>query len=795
MRNRLSKTLAFILALAMIIAIMPIYNIHSMALSLNDYQSKYKAFINDSRWSNGVSWGYYQSSKLSSWDSIGCCAYAADFEYYVYGTTGWKGTAFYDPNSISSGNILYIITPNGGGHWIVVLERNGTTLYTAEGNYASKVNIVNTFYRIYNGKLQQKGYYNSSDQWVSSWTDCTLSKGYQYSITSHTHSYGSWQVVTAATCTTAGSQKRVCSCGDTQTQTIPATGHSWDAGIVETSADCTSEGVKKYTCTKCNTTRTEAISATGHTPVIDTAVAATCTETGLTEGLHCSVCNAIITKQETVPALGHDYKLLSYKKGCESVTATYKCDRCSETKTETKSDYILSDWLEEKPENVDESLITEKTQYSYSDKETTTSTESEISGWINDEAKMTWSGYGEWSNWQNTPVYENEYRWVQTRQIAAVTHVEYNYSRYVDSTKKWVGPSEGTWNGYYCGTYQERGWSRSNITNVDTSQGFAIYYESSNSAWFNQSTRTVTDSAAYTQYRYCDRHKIYSFYRWSDYSDWSDEEIEETENRQVKTRTVYQYKIAPTGHSFSSDWQTDSKSHWHVCTECGEAIDVAAHTYDNDKDTTCNECGYVREIAVESETKITVDSKKAMTGKEFTVSVDLTKNPGMAYLKLEMDYDSDVFEFISAKNLNVLSGTYTTSKTTDTKPYILQWMGAENSTESGNIAELTFKVKENAAVGNYTISINALEAYNEQYEDVEIETHDGIIAVSNVLAGDFNGDDVINGKDGILCSQILAGWDVEYEELAADLNGDGVFNGKDGILLSQYLAGWDVVLG
>ena len=42
-----------------------------------------------------------------------------------------------------------------------------------------------------------------------------------------------------------------------------------------------------------------------HTEVIDEAVPASCTESGLTEGSHCSECGETIKKQQTVAALGH----------------------------------------------------------------------------------------------------------------------------------------------------------------------------------------------------------------------------------------------------------------------------------------------------------------------------------------------------------------------------------------------------------------------------------------------------------------------------------------------------------
>ncbi|MBE5956491.1 MAG: hypothetical protein E7253_08565 [Lachnospiraceae bacterium] len=83
--------------------------------------------------------------------------------------------------------------------------------------------------------------------------------------------------------------------------------HTWNEGRITTEPTCVQEGVKTYTCTVegCIVSTSETVPALGHTEVVDEAKAANCTETGLTEGSHCSVCKAVIKAQETVPALGH----------------------------------------------------------------------------------------------------------------------------------------------------------------------------------------------------------------------------------------------------------------------------------------------------------------------------------------------------------------------------------------------------------------------------------------------------------------------------------------------------------
>ena len=152
------------------------------------------------------------------------------------------------------------------------------------------------------------------------------------------------------TCTETGlTEGKHCSvCGEVlmEQKVVPAKGHRWDGGKITAAPTCTKTGVKTYTCTECAATKTETVSATGHTAVavakveptctqpgraagtkcsvcgevlsglteikatghtevIDKAVEPTCTETGMTEGKHCSVCSAVLVEQKVVPAKGH----------------------------------------------------------------------------------------------------------------------------------------------------------------------------------------------------------------------------------------------------------------------------------------------------------------------------------------------------------------------------------------------------------------------------------------------------------------------------------------------------------
>ena len=60
----------------------------------------------------------------------------------------------------------------------------------------------------------------------------------------------------------------------------------------------------------------------------------------------------------------------------------------------------------------------------------------------------------------------------------------------------------------------------------------------------------------------------------------------------------YSVSLNPGGfeHDHTMEMTHDEYSHWMECPICHTVQDTEAHVYDDDKDTTCNVCGYVRSL-------------------------------------------------------------------------------------------------------------------------------------------------------------------------------------------------------
>lgn len=235
-----------------------------------------------------------------------------------------------------------------------------------------------------------------------------------------------------------------------------------------------------------------------------------------------------------------------------------------------------------------------------------------------------------------------------------------------------------------------------------------------------------------------------------------------------------------------------------------------------------------------SDTKIAIEAAEGVPGEQVTVSISISGNPGLAYLKLRIAYDKDALTLIAAENTGLLSGTFTTSKTTDTNPYIMQWMAAGNSASDGVIATMTFLVSNTAEPGDYEIGLMVAECYDETLNDVSMNVVAGVLTVEakqcehsygewitvveptqnetglrertcvhcgqteqevldalGGVAGDVNGDGRVNARDARALLRYLAGL-VEENELnlaAADYNSDGRINARDARAILRYIAG------
>lgn len=84
--------------------------------------------------------------------------------------------------------------------------------------------------------------------------------------------------------------------------------HAHNYQSVVTAPSCTERGYTTHQCTRCNSFYvSDYVNALGHVSVKDPAVQASCTQTGLTEGAHCSICGDVLIAQISTQKAGHQF--------------------------------------------------------------------------------------------------------------------------------------------------------------------------------------------------------------------------------------------------------------------------------------------------------------------------------------------------------------------------------------------------------------------------------------------------------------------------------------------------------
>ena len=194
-----------------------------------------------------------------------------------------------------------------------------------------------------------------------------------------------------------------------------------------------------------------------------------------------------------------------------------------------------SDWsTATPPEGAD---TEEKTQYSYRDQITTTSTNANLAasepgmGWTQTGSSVTYGAWGSWSGWSTTKQTASSTKAVETRTV-------YVYQHYCDGSGN-IAPSTS----YSYGKYgphtlyftSKKSVSRTSSTGYSITDGLTKCAKGAGSYYYWGTA---------TQYRYRTRTATtnYTYVRWGDYSTWSDTPVTASGTRDVRTRTVSRYR-------------------------------------------------------------------------------------------------------------------------------------------------------------------------------------------------------------------------------------------------------------
>lgn len=196
-------------------------------------------------------------------------------------------------------------------------------------------------------------------------------------------------------------------------------------------------------------------------------------------------------------------------------------------------------------------------------------------------------------------------------------------------------------------------------------------------------------------------------------------------------------------------------------TVCGSAVTASARV------VTTARSGAEPEYFV-----FAVDGCTAVRGTEFTVVVRTENNPGIVSLKIALHYDAAVLELLSAAEQDFVGVSY---GPTDKVPFVINWVDAihpDNATD-GVIAYLTFRVREDAPLGNTALQItyDPEDVYNAAWDNVPVARQGADVNVVEYLVGDVNSDLKINNRDLGALLQHVNGWDVTIHADASDVNG------------------------
>ncbi len=163
--------------------------------------------------------------------------------------------------------------------------------------------------------------------------------------------------------------------------------------------------------------------------------------------------------------------------------------------------------------------------------------------------------------------------------------------------------------------------------------------------------------------------------------------------------------------------------------------------------------------------KFSLSKSEAFAGEEVTLTFECSGNPGITAWKVEFEYDHNALELVDFDSDGIFDDVIP-SQTLYADPFVMSWSNdIKYVSINGKIADMKFKVKESAPVGEYPVKITYDEdnVYSVVLDSSGIETNvhfdiqNGLIKVNHShdykLVSQKNATCISNGEKVYQCSK------------------------------------------
>ncbi len=127
---------------------------------------------------------------------------------------------------------------------------------------------------------------------------------------------------------------------------------------------------------------------------------------------------------------------------------------------------------------------------------------------------------------------------------------------------------------------------------------------------------------------------------------------------------------------------------------------------------------------------LSLTSATGNRGETVTVNVKLNRNPGLVTMSIRVSYDTSVVQLTNVSNPGLLVGAQLNPSYGS--PYTISWVDGTTTTDNtnvGTIATFTFKILDDAAIGDSKVTLQFIDSYDANYGENSFSASSGIVTV------------------------------------------------------------------